>query len=309
MKAEEFREVMRGLLQSEGRPEEIGPEDILLVGCLLLHGADEKPVRMSGSTISMSLGCSESPLKISVRRLVAVGWIAKVSGKGRKNPNLYSVMIDKLPVADELKRTFISPAMRTLAAQYSIAIKVSTSGKKRRFTKAHIQRMAFTLQTFLDKHCGGDEQLLRGAVNFALSSVAYQVKARRGPHELRRVFKKMLAAYQAAATPAAQQPAPAATPTKQDPEAHPWDVAPLRSGQGETVYKLQSVTVAGLNAFRQVLLSGSETIKESDGCTFFVVMPDGSTKEYRVMVSKFGPAWSLNDTVTGRGVLDSPKAA
>ena len=280
--------------------EEIGPEDILLVGCLLLHGADEKPVRMSNSTISMALGCSESPLKISVRRLVAVGWIAKVSGKGRKNPNLYSVMIDKLPVADELKRTVISPAMRTLGAQYADAIKGS-GGKKRRFTKANMQRMAFTLQTFLEKHCGGDENLLRGAVNFALTNPAYHIKARRGPHELRRVFKKLLAAYQA--EPAQQAPPVAKPAPRQDFDAHPWGSAPLRSGQGEIVYKLQNVTAVGLEAFKQVLLSGADSIKESDGCSFFVVKPDGSTTEHRVMVSKFGPAWSLNDAVTGRDPL------
>src|SRR2546429_4517444 len=101
--------------------------------------------------------------------------------------------------------------MRTLAAQYADATKVSTSGKKRRFTKANMQRMAFTLQTFLNKNCGGDENLLRGAVNFALTSPAYHVKARRGPHELRRVFKRLVAAYQEAGTPTAQA-APAATP-------------------------------------------------------------------------------------------------
>jgi hypothetical protein len=304
MKAEQFREVMRGLLQHEGRPEEIGPIDILLVGCLLLHGADEQPARMSNGTISMALACTEPTLHASVQRLVDAGWMTKVSGKSRKQPSLYSILIETLPVADELKRTIISPAMTTLAAQYSIATKVSTSGKKRRFTKAHIQRMAFTLQTFLDKRCGGDEQLLRGAVNFALSSPAYHVKARRGPHELRRVFKKLLTEYKEAGTPAAQQPAPVATlVTKPDPNAHPWDVAPLHSGQGEVIYKLQNVTVAGLDTFQQVLRSGADTLKESEGCALFVVQPDGVTVEHRVMVSKFGPAWSLNDSQTGRDPL------
>src|SRR5260370_2673041 len=219
---------------------------------------------MSNSTISMELGCTEPTLNASVDRLISAGWLTFISGKSRKQPSVYTVLIDKLPVADELKRTIISPAMRTLAVQSAQAIKTSMTGKKRRFTKQHLQRMAFTLQTFLDKHCDGDERLLRGAVNFALAHPTYRVKANRGPHDLRRVFRKVLAEFKNAGQPAAE-PAKPATPEPQDPNLHPWDTPPLPSGNDLPVYKLQNVAVAGLEEFLAALQSAG-SVKASENC-------------------------------------------
>jgi hypothetical protein len=309
MKVEQFSEVVRGLLQHEGRPEGIAPIDLLLVVCLLLHGGDEKPVRMSNSTISMELGCTEPTLNASVGRLVSAGWLTFISGKSRKQPSIYTVLIDKLPVADELKRTIVSPAMTTLAVQYSLATKVSISGKRRRFTKSHLQRMAFTLQTFLEKHCDGDEGLLRGAVNFALSHPKYRVKANRGPHDLRRVFRKLLVEFKNGGQPAAE-PAKPATPEPQDPNIHPWDTPPLPSRDGLPVYKIQNVAVAGLDAFREALKS-ADGLRASETCTLFIVHPDGTRIEQRVSVTRFGSLWSVVDVKTGKGALSpmAPKAA
>jgi hypothetical protein len=300
MKVEQFSEVVRGLLQHHGRPEEIAPIDLLLVVCLLLHGGDEKPVRMSHSTISIELGCVEQTLKTSVDRLVSAGWITFVSGKSRKLPSTYTVLIDKLPVAEELKRTIISAAMVTLAVQYSQATNVSTTGKKRRFTKAHLQRMAFTLQTFLDKHCGGDEQLLRRLVNFALAHPAYRVKANRGPHELRRVFKKLLKEFNEKGQPEVEPAKPAAPAMPADPFAHPWDMAPMPSPEGP-IYKLQNI-VAGLDAFRTAL-QGASDLKQRDNCVLFIVQPDGTRAEQRVSVTQIGSMWSVVDARTGKAAL------
>jgi hypothetical protein len=301
MKVEQFTEVVRGLLQHEERPEDVSPIDLLLVICLLLHGADEKPLRMSNSTISLELGCTEPTLNASVGRLVSAGWITFASGKSRKQPSSYTVLIDKLPVAEELKRTIISAAMVTLAVQYSQATKVSTTGKKRRFTKAHLQRMAFTLQTFLDKNCGGDEGLLRRAVNFALAHPTYRVKANRGPHELRRVFKKLLKEFQEKGQPEAEpaKPVAPAMPSA-DPFAHPWNMAPMPSPEGP-IYKLQNI-VAGLDAFRTAL-QGASDLKQRDNCVLFIVQPDGTRTEQRVSVTQIGSMWSVVDARTGKDAL------
>jgi hypothetical protein len=301
MKVEQFSEVVRGLLQHTGRPEDIASNDMLLVICLLLHGADEKPVRMANSTLSMELACSEPTLKASVNRLVNAEWLTFISGKSRKQPSIYSVLIDKLPVAEELKRTIISTAMTTLAEQYSHAIKISISGKTRRFTKAHKQRMAFTLQTFLDKHCGGDEQLLRRLVNFALAHPTYRVKANRGPHELRRVFRKLLKEFNEKGQPDAESAKPAAPAMPPaDPFAHPWDMAPMPSPEGP-MYKLQNI-VAGLDAFRAAL-QGDSDLKQRDNCVLFVVQPDGTRTEQRVSVTQIGSMWSVVDARTGKAAL------
>jgi hypothetical protein len=303
MKAEEKLEVIRGLLRYEGRAEEIAGTDILLIVCLLIHGADEQPVRMSNSTISMALGCTEPTLSASVQRLVRAGWLTFTSGKSRKQPSIYTVLLDKLPVADELKRTIISPAMRTLAVQYSMATSVSMTGKKRRFTKAILQRMAFTLETFLGKHCDGDESLLRGAVNFALAHPTYRVKANRGPHDLRRVFRKILAEFKDAGQPAAEPAKPTAPAQRVDPDLHPWDIAPLPSRDGVPVYKIQNLAVAGLEAFRDALNDAASAVKENENCALFIVQPDGTQTEQRVSVTLFGSMRSMLDVKTGKDAL------
>jgi len=310
MKAEAKLEVIRGLLKYEGRGEEIKGNDILLIVCLLIHGADEQPVRMSNSSISMALGCTEPTLSASVDRLVSAGWLTFISGKSRKQPSIYTVMIDKLPIADDLKRTIISPAMTTLAVQYSLATSVSMTGKKRRFKKQHLQRMAFTLQTFLEKHCDGDESLLRGAVNFALVHPTYRVKANRGPHDLRRVFRKLLAEFKNAGQPAAEHAKPTVIRVVVNPDLHAWDVAPLPSRDGLPVYKLQNLAVAGLEEFRAALQS-ADTVKAVENCALFVVQPDGTRTEQRVSVTRIGSMWSVMDVKTGKGALPqkAPKVA
>ncbi|HZV89559.1 MAG TPA: hypothetical protein VFF95_18570 [Candidatus Binatus sp.] len=303
MKAEAKLEVIRGLLKYEGRVEEIKSNDILLIVCLLIHGGDEQPVRMSNSTVSMELGCTEPTLSASVNRLVSAGWLTFTSGKSRKQPSVYTVLIDALPVADELKRTIISPAMTTLAVQYTMATKVSLTGKKRKFTKAHLQRYAFTLQTLLEKHCAGDEVLLRGAVNFALSHPTYRVKANRGPHDLRRVFRKMLAEFKDAGQPAPAPAKPTAPAQRVDPDLHPWDVAPLPSRVGLPVYKIQNLAIAGADAFRDALNDAASTVKENENCALFIVQPDGTRTEQRVSVTLFGSMRSVLDVKTGKDAL------
>ena len=195
MKRDELEAVLRGLLEPEGRPEGVTSTDILMVLFLWAHGAHRKPLRMSNTTVSMALNCTEPTLQKSVARLREFGWIEMVSGKGRSNPNLYTLLIEKLPVAEPLKRTILTPAMTLLATQYARATKVTPKGKRRRFTKGNLQRMAFTLQQFLDKHCKGDESLLRSVVNFAFASPQYRLQAFRGPHALRRQFTKLLAEH------------------------------------------------------------------------------------------------------------------
>jgi hypothetical protein len=202
-------DILRGLTGFEGRPKTVGPVEILLVVWLVEKGALGKPVRASWPTLSMALGCGESTAQRAVINLVTetgTGWIAKKSGKGRGNGNTFTVMLDKLPVAEEIRRTIISKQAMELAGRYCLtAAHSQVTFKKRRFTRANKQRFAFCFQTFLDKHCNGDWQLLRDALNFARLSPKYKAKYYRGPHELRRDFSVIVAECRAIQTPA---PAP-----------------------------------------------------------------------------------------------------
>jgi hypothetical protein len=208
-------DILRGLTEFEGRPKTIGPVEMLLVLWLVEQGALERPVRGSSITLSMALGCSESTVQRAVDNLVAdggTGWIAKKSGKGRGNGNTFTVLLDKLPVAEELRRTIIGKTAMEIARRYCATAAYSpVTFKKRRFTRANHQRIAFCVQTFLDKHCAGDVQLLRDALNFARLSAKYSAKYYRGLHELRRDFSAIVAECRGVQPPA---PAPAPTPAR-----------------------------------------------------------------------------------------------
>jgi DNA-binding MarR family transcriptional regulator len=198
MKNEQLREIIRGLLNADERPKDITTTDMMLVLTLVEKGAIGAPVRLSHVTLGMELNVSDPTIKASVDRLSGKGhgWLEVKSGKGRQHANSYQLILDKLPVASDLKRTIVSPSMMSLAGRYANAIK--HDGKKvRRFSKGNIQRMAFVLQQWLDRRCEGDAELLLGVLNHSLSSPLYKADALRGLHRLKRNFTKILCEYKA----------------------------------------------------------------------------------------------------------------
>jgi hypothetical protein len=211
MKSEDLKSTIQALYQYDGRPDGVTSVDILLTIYLLFRGAAENPIRASDFTLGLTLAESPSTVQRSIRRLVhRHKWVSKTSGKGRGAANLYMVVLANLPVLQDLKRTVISPQMMTLAQQYAKAVRISPSGKRRRFTASNIQRFAFAFQQFLERYCGGDESLLRETLNFALSHPAHSASARRGPHLLRGTFCKLVAECKAARKPLVETQTPAA---------------------------------------------------------------------------------------------------
>src|SRR5438445_12359623 len=101
-------EVIRGLFEAEGRPVEIEAVDIALTAYLVLRGAIANPVRGSGSTLGMALNVTEPTIAAATDRLAAAGWLQKHSGKSRRQANSYSLILEKLPVANDIKRTVIT---------------------------------------------------------------------------------------------------------------------------------------------------------------------------------------------------------
>ena len=190
-------ETLRKLLASdEGRPEGLLPVDLLLTIRLLLQGGDERPVYASQGTLARELGCNESTVSISATRLKQAGWLELETGKGRWQPNKYFVLIGKLPLEEKLRRTVVSEAAVMLAKNYMVEQRKAKP--KRIFRKGTEQRYAYRLQTLLDK-CGGDEELLRRKLRFALGTEKYRAAALRGPHVIRRSWKSLTADFEAAA--------------------------------------------------------------------------------------------------------------
>ena len=197
MKDETMLETLRKLLASdEGRPEGLLPVDLLLTIRLLLQGGDERPVYASQGTLARELGCNESTVSISATRLKQAGWLELETGKGRWQPNKYFVLIGKLPLEEKLRRTVVSEAAVMLAKNYMVEQRKAKP--KRFFRKGTEQRYAYRLQTLLDK-CGGDEELLRRKLRFALGTEKYRAAALRGPHVIRRSWKSLTADFEAAA--------------------------------------------------------------------------------------------------------------
>jgi biotin operon repressor len=197
MKDETLLETLRKLLASdEGRPEGLLPVDMLLTVRLLLQGGDERPVYASQSTLARELGCTEGTINTASQRLKEAGWLELETGKGRWQSNKYFVLLGKLPLEEKLRRTVVSDAAVTLAKNYMTVQRAAKP--KRIFRKGTEQRYAYRLQTLLDK-CGGDEQLLRQRLRFALGTEKYRAAALRGPHVIRRSWKSLTADYEAAA--------------------------------------------------------------------------------------------------------------
>ncbi len=308
MKDEQLKEVIAGLLDHEARPAGAEAIDVLLVIRLLMLGADEKFAKASDITLGMALAVSENTARASVDRARGFDWIQKVSGKSKRQGNLYSVLVDNLPVSEKIKRTVVTDIGRRVASEYVNTARFNAKGKKRRYTAGELQRIAFLMQQWLAKHCDGDVDVLRGALRYAMAHPLYKANAYYRLHRLRRDFSKIVKEFKAsgqaapAATPRAAEPAtkPAATPEPIDPNAHPWDAPPLPSKTGQTVFKLQGFTVVGHGELRK-LLSDASALKESDGCTFFTRTPTHLT-EQRVNVTNFGGRFAMCDVTTGKGI-------
>jgi hypothetical protein len=299
-------EVIRGLYESLNRPVEIKQIDLGLTSLLVIKGGLVRPVHTSESALALALIVSEPTVAASVNRLQGVKWVQKRSGKSRRVGNSYVVILENLPVAEELKRTLITPMARTIAESYMKAMPTNAKGRPRKYTKAERQRIAFALQTFLDKYTDGDGKLLCDVINFAMGHPKYAARVRKGPHELRRPFKKLLEEFKAGITQAAEPAKPTAPPEPVDPNAHPWDAEPLPSKTGQTVYKLQGLVAVGIDALRK-LLSDANALRESEDCKLFTRTATES-KEQRVRVVNFGGHWAVLDVKTGRGI-DVEKAA
>lgn len=191
MKDEQLMQVLRRLLESEDKPKECTPTDLLQTVRFLVQHSAESGVSISRGTLSVQLGCGESAIYESQQRLKNFGWLAVQKGKRRGAANRFTLLIDKLPLGD-LKKTVISDEMRELARSYQTLVKACDRTK--RFMKGSLQVYAFRLETLLSK-CGGDEKVLREIIKFAFGRPEFYAKAMRGPHELRKSWRSLKGAF------------------------------------------------------------------------------------------------------------------
>jgi hypothetical protein len=195
MKNDQLVQTIQRLFAAEDKPSDMTPAALLLTIRLLVQGADERDTNVSQGTLAEQFRCSESLIYETTKLLKRHDWIAVRSGKNKSKPNRMQVRLDKLPLSSELRRTIVSDEMKQMALSYKMAlVKIKPN---RRFAKGALQGFAFRLQWMLENKCAGDAKLLTNVINFAFSSPMYHKKALRGPHELRRNWKALFAAYTA----------------------------------------------------------------------------------------------------------------
>lgn len=199
MTEEKLTHAIRLLLAAD-KPTALAPLDILQTIRLLLQHADEKYIYPSQATLAEQLCSSEDAIFKSQERLKKAGWIVVRKGGYRGRTNLYTVVLDKLPVGD-LSRTVVSQEAARAAFTYGNAVKVAA---KKKFMKNWLQMWAFQVQKMIDRT--GDSHKVCQMIDFALRSPLYRAKAHRGPSDLLKVWKVLLAGYDAHAATIAPAP-------------------------------------------------------------------------------------------------------
>jgi hypothetical protein len=177
---------LRSLWCADDKPTQITPLDLGQITRLLLQHADERDVFTSQSTLAEQL-CATSPSIIrSQERLSTLGWLIIRKGGYRGRTNLYTVALDKLPVAN-LARTVVSAEAKHLAAQYGNNLRVE---HRKKFMRGWLQQWSFQIQKLIDR-ADGDHAHVCSIINFAFSRTEYATKAMRGPAEIRRMWRKL----------------------------------------------------------------------------------------------------------------------
>lgn len=167
------------------------PIDALLIIRLLMIGDESLEQRIAHSTLAAEVGAAESTIKESLYRLEANGWVVMQSGKRSGCASKYTVMIDALPVASDLKATIISEEAANIARRYFAAIhKIRPQA---RIHRGWQQRFGLAIQRWLDQGCEKDR--LVALLSFALSSHEFRQKALKGPQKLRRVWPQIVSSY------------------------------------------------------------------------------------------------------------------
>lgn len=177
---------LRSLLCADDKPQQITPLDLLQITRLLLQHADEKDVALSQDTIAEQLCTSADTIARSQERLAEIGWLIVRKGGYRGRTNSCTVALDHLPVA-ELSKTVVSEQARSLAAQYGQFLRVEN---RKKFMRGWLQQWSFTIQKLIDRTEGGAARVAE-IINFAFNSPLYMGRAKKGPAELRRVWRKL----------------------------------------------------------------------------------------------------------------------
>jgi Helix-turn-helix domain len=182
------------------KPQWLKPIDFAVVVRLLaLSNQDSNVAYPSILSLAMTCGGCEDTVYESLKRLRAHGWITQEGGKRRGMTNTYAVVVDALPIADDLKRTVAGDDAKRIARWYHDCLRQNGIKVYRTWN----QRWPFVIQKWLN--AGYSIETICAMVEFAFSNAKYVPKAKRGPNALQKVWRKIDAEYTASLTKAVIQ--------------------------------------------------------------------------------------------------------
>ena len=190
-------EVLNRWYASTDKPEGTRALDVSFIARLILRKADEKPVQVADSTWSLELGCSESSIRDAATKLENIeagfGWIQMVRGKRKGVASKYTLVLDRLPLSAELKRTILTDEMRTFTRAFMQ--KLRAFNPRRKFYQNTDQRWAFRFQKLLNR-LDGDLKLLGDLTDFALIEPSFRgFVVKDGPKAMLKSWKKLRALH------------------------------------------------------------------------------------------------------------------
>jgi len=174
------------------KPQWFRPVDFAVVVRLLaLSNQDSNVAYPSILSLAMTCGGCEDTVYESLKRLRAHGWITQEGGKRKGMTNTYAVVVDALPIADDLKRTVAGEGAKQIAKWYRALLLANDIKVYRTWN----QRWPFVIQKWLNS--GYPHNTIIDMLEFALRSAHYHPKAKRGPNALQKVWRKIDAEYTA----------------------------------------------------------------------------------------------------------------
>jgi hypothetical protein len=205
-------QTLRDFLSDENKPADLGPVDLLQMVYLMLRKAEDGGIVDSQQTLARRLGCSVKTIGRSQKLLASkVEFIARVRRKGRTSE--LTINVENIPAEAPLRLILTEEATR-LAAWYKGELK---KRHRKKFQKRFTEHNMVTAQRILND-CGGDVDLAKSLVEFALDPGMYRIAAMKGLYTLFERWPRLKRSY-AARHPEAPPIAPPVPSPLLDPKA------------------------------------------------------------------------------------------
>jgi len=202
-------ETIRNFLADEHKPQDLEPVDLLFMVYLMLRKAEDGGIQDSQQTLARRFGCSVKTIWRSQNRLKSKSnsdYIACVRRVGRTSE--VSLNVENIP-AEKSLRLLLSEEATRLAAWYKGELQ---KRHRKKFPKRFTEQNTPTAQRILND-CGGNVDLAKRLLEFALGPSMYRKAAMNGLYKLFERWPKVKRSYAAYNPDLPSIPEPQSVPT------------------------------------------------------------------------------------------------